>query len=218
MRPTLRRALALSALACALPSAWAAGVDFGNVHGAVDGKALRPAAQTNPQAAKNTGPIALIDGQLPQRSLLRAQILLDRANFSPGEIDAGEGSNTTRAIAAFQRANGLSASGALDDATWAALDADTAPALDRYTLSDADIAGPYVSVPGSMLAKARLKKLGYGSLDEMLGERFHASPALLHRLNPGKAFVAGAELVVPRIEAAPLAAPAACWCSATTIR
>ena len=207
MRTPLRRVLAFSLLACALPNAWAAGVDFGNVHGAVDGKALRPAAPANPNSAKNTGPIALVEGQLPQRSLLRAQILLERAHFSPGEIDAGEGSNTTRAIAAFQRANGLSGSGALDDATWAALDADAAPALGSYTLTDADIAGPYVSVPGSMLAKAKLKKLGYGSLDEMLGERFHSSPALLHRLNPGKAFVAGAELVVPRIDAAPLAAP-----------
>jgi len=207
MRIPVRRFLALSLLACALPNAWAAGVDFGNVHGAVDGKALRPAPPANPQPAKNTGPIALIDGQLPERSLLRAQILLDRAHFSPGEIDAGDGSNTVRAIAAFQRANGLSGSGTLDDATWDALDADAVPALGSYTLTDADIAGPYVSVPGSMLAKAKLKKLGYGSLDEMLGERFHSSPTLLHRLNPGKAFVAGAELLVPRIDAAPLSAP-----------
>ncbi len=206
MRMPTRRFLALSLLACALPNAWAAGVDFGNVHGAVDGKALRPTPQANPQAAKNAGPIALVDGELPERSLLRAQILLERAHFSPGEIDAGEGSNTTRAIAAFQRANGLSNSGTLDDATWAALDADAAPTLDRYTITDADVAGPYVSVPSSMLAKAKLKKLGYGSLDEMLGERFHSSPTLLHRLNPGKAFVAGTELLVPKIDATPLAA------------
>ena len=206
MRMPTRRFLALSLLACALPNAWAAGVDFGNVHGAVDGKALRPTPQANPQAAKNAGPIALVDGELPERSLLRAQILLERAHFSPGEIDAGEGSNTTRAIAAFQRANGLSNSGTLDDATWAALDADAAPTLDRYTITDADVAGPYVSVPSSMLAKAKLKKLGYGSLDEMLGERFHSSPTLLHRLNPAKAFVAGTELLVPKIDATPLAA------------
>ena len=207
MRMPVRRFLALSLLACALPNAWAAGVDFGNVNGAVDGKALRPVTQANPQAAKNAGPIALVDGELPERSLLRAQILLERAHFSPGEIDAGEGSNTSRAIAAFQRANGLSGSGVLDDATWAALDADAVPTLGSYVITDADIAGPYVAVPGSMLAKAKLKKLGYGSIDEMLGERFHSSPTLLHRLNPGKAFVAGTELVVPKIDAAPLATP-----------
>ncbi|MFT3898234.1 MAG: L,D-transpeptidase family protein [Thermomonas sp.] len=207
MHAPIRRLLAFSLLACALPNAWAAAVDFGNVNGAVDGKPLRPVARPNPQATKNTGPIELVDGQPPERSLLRAQILLERAHFSPGEIDAGDGSNTVRAIAAFQRANGLAGSGKLDDATWAALDADATPALDRYVLTDADVAGPYVSVPGSMLAKAKLKKLGYGSLDEMLGERFHSSPTLLHRLNPGKAFVAGTELLVPKIDAAPLAAP-----------
>jgi lipoprotein-anchoring transpeptidase ErfK/SrfK len=203
MRLPLRHALAFSLLACALPNAWAAGVDFGNVHGAVDGKLRTP-----PPAATKLPPAPLlVDGQLPERSLLRAQILLERAHFSPGEIDAGDGSNTMRAIAAFQRANGFAGTGKLDDATWAALDADATPVLDRYTITGADIAGPYVSVPGGMLAKAKLKKLGYGSIDEMLGERFHSSPALLHRLNPGKAFVAGTELTVPRIDAAPLAAP-----------
>jgi len=206
MHAPARRLLALSLLACALPNAWAAGADFGNVRGAIDGKSRLPAS-ANPQAAGNTGPIALVEGRLPERHLLRAQILLERAHFSPGEIDAGDGTNTVRAIAAFQRANGLPDSGRLDDATWAALDSDTGPSLDVYTLSAADVAGPYVAVPGSMLAKAKLKKLGYGSIDEMLGERFHSSPTLLHRLNPGKPFVAGAQLLVPRIEAAPLATP-----------
>lgn len=206
MRLPLRPALACTLLACALPNAWA-GVDFGNVHGSIDGRALRPATQASPQASKDAGPIALVDGQLPERSLLRAQILLERAHFSPGEIDAGDGSNTVRAIAAFQRANAMAGSGKLDDATWAALDSDSVPALDRYAITEADAVGPYVSVPGSMLAKAKLKKLGYGSIDEMLGERFHSSPTLLHRLNPGKAFVAGTELVVPRIDATLLAAP-----------
>lgn len=204
---TFRHLLSLPLLICASPCAWATGVDFGNVHSAVDGKSRQPPPVAKPVAPRNVGPITLVDGQLPERHILRAQILLDRAHFSPGEIDAGEGTNTTRAIAAFQRSRGLPDSGELDDATWAALDADSAPALDRYTITSADGSGPYVAIPGGMLAKARLKKLGYRSIDEMLGERFHSSPTLLHRLNPGKAFVAGNELLVPRVEAAPLQAP-----------
>ena len=63
-------------------------------------------------------------------ALLRAQVLLDRAHFSPGEIDARGGTNTTRALAAFQRHRGLTPSGELDAETWQALTVD-APAVPK---------------------------------------------------------------------------------------
>src|SRR5688572_25206796 len=62
-------------------------------------------------------------------ALIRAQILLDRAHFSPGEIDGSAGPNLERAVKAFQESRNLPASGQLDDATWQALNADTAPAV-----------------------------------------------------------------------------------------
>src|SRR6476620_3810240 len=46
---------------------------------------------------------------------------------------------------------------------------------------------------------AQLPALGYRDLLEALAERFHSSPKLLKRLNPGKAFVAGDELLVPNV-------------------
>ncbi|WP_372018797.1 L,D-transpeptidase family protein [Pseudoxanthomonas sp. 10H] len=137
-----------------------------------------PATATLAQAAEDR---ATRDGE---GALLRLQVLLDRARFSPGEIDGLEGSNQARALRGFQEARGLPVTGKPDAATWEALDRDAAPVLADYTVTAADVAGPYVTLPDDMMKKAGLPKLGYSSLMEALGERFHASPALLQRLNP----------------------------------
>jgi lipoprotein-anchoring transpeptidase ErfK/SrfK len=132
--------------------------------------------------------------------LLRAQVLLDRAHFSPGEIDAAYGSNMRQALAGFQKAHALPTSGTLDPATWNALNADTAPELVSYTVAEPDVAGPFRPVPDDMVAKAALPTLGYASPAEALGEKFHASPALLQRLNPGKDLGrAGETIMVPNV-------------------
>jgi lipoprotein-anchoring transpeptidase ErfK/SrfK len=54
----------------------------------------------------------------------RAAILLDRLRFSPGEIADVYSENLGNAISAFQSASGLAATGAVDQATWAALNDD----------------------------------------------------------------------------------------------
>ena len=50
-----------------------------------------------------------------------------------------------------------------------------------------------------MMEKAKLKRLDYTSMIEMLGERFHASPTLLKRLEPVAPLRAGEEIVVPNV-------------------
>lgn len=141
-------------------------------------------------------------------ALLRAQVLLDRAHFSPGEIDARGGTNTTRALAAFQRHRGLTPSGELDAETWQALTVDAPAALVEHTVTADELAGPMRALPEDMMEKAELDALGFESALEALGERFHAAPALLQRLNPGVEFAAGQRILVPNVrDAAPLAAP-----------
>jgi len=161
------------------------------------------AATAAPAQDTPTAPAVLGTGDKGD-AVLEAQVRLDRAHFSPGEIDGSFGSNVARAVAAFQRANHLDASGRVDAATLAAMPA--APALIDYTLTSADVDGPFVSIPSDMIEKSKLEHLGYSSALEAIGERFHASPDLLRKLNPGKSFTTAGETIrVPNVEgSAPL--------------
>ena len=167
-------------------------------------RALQPAVVITVVCASICGVGRPIAAQAPPAEpdrILAVQVLLDRARFSPGEIDGTAGKNTTRAIEAFERATGRPVADALTTAE---------PPTVPYTIGAEDVSGPFLtSLPDDMMEKAKLPHLGYTSVLEMLAERFHAAPELLRRLNPSASFAAGESIVVPNVMGAAINTPAA---------
>jgi lipoprotein-anchoring transpeptidase ErfK/SrfK len=155
--------------------------------------AIDPVAVNNPVQRK------LAHG-VKGAGVVRAQVLLGRAHFSCGETDGTSGSNFRKALAAFQGERNLQVTGALDAATWSALNADTAPALVVYTITALDLQGPFEPIPADVKEQAMLPHLGFASPLEAMGERFHASPELLRALNKGANFEQdGQQVMVPNL-------------------
>ena len=152
-----------------------------------------PAKQPAKAAAKAKKP-----GDAPvDVKALQTQVMLDRAGYSPGEIDGSAGTSTTRALAAYTKNGGKA-------------DALPSDAVTAYTITEQDAAGPFVpNIPEDMVEKSKLPALGYANLLEALGEKFHSSPSLLKRLNPNAKFAAGEQIQVPNVAAtvAPVGPP-----------
>ena len=117
------------------------------------------------------------------RLLIKAQVLLDRAHFSPGVIDGRTGSNLKNALAAFEKAHGVAGDGTVDAAALTALTtADAGPVTQDYVITAEDVKGPFLgTVPTDMAALAKLPHVGYATAAEGLAEKFHMDEALLRR-------------------------------------
>ena len=172
-----------------------------------DGKQAS-ATKTNASTASPAGGVDQSPAAQQRRVLIKAQVLLDRAHFGPGVIDGKPGENFRQAIAAFEKANGMTADGKLDAQVWAALARDGQPVMQDYVITDADARGPYLDklpAPNDYKAMADLEKLSYVSPTEALAEKFHMDEALLKALNPDADFSkAGTKILVTAPTAAAL--------------
>lgn len=155
----------------------------------------------------NSGPAALpLYGDVEGPSVLRVQILLDRALFSPGVMDGRWGSNTEKAVYWLQRREGLRPTGHVDPATWERLQqlaGQTGQLVRTKQLTADDVAGPFVTLPEEYYDRRDMDCQCYESLAEKLAEVHHTTEELLAKLNPGldlNNVQAGTALNVPAVD------------------
>lgn len=119
----------------------------------------------------------------------KIQILLDRHGLSPGVIDGRMGDNVNKAISAWREMTGEALRTYDKQLIDERLAQSGGDAFITYEITPADVAGPFVaSVPADYGEKARMERLSYTSVAEMLAERFHMDEKYLRTLNPGISF------------------------------
>ncbi|WP_027172100.1 L,D-transpeptidase [Methylobacterium sp. 10] len=199
----LPSAVALMALVClatpAAPEAKPAGSTSSDAGKSTPGEALtveaiNGATFTAPESGGKASDKKARTGEgtkdkRPQPLLVKVQVLLDRAHFSPGAIDGRDGENMRNALSAYAVAQGLPASQTLNQALFDKLAASSAdPVVVSYTITESDAAGPFAEkIPAKMEEQADLEAMSYTNPREMLAERFHMARDLLTALNPDAA-------------------------------
>jgi lipoprotein-anchoring transpeptidase ErfK/SrfK len=142
------------------------------------------------------------DGKRIDPALIKAQVLLDRARFSPGSIDGRGGSNMEKALVAFAAAQAVQSGGKLEREAWDKLVATSAdPVVVEYKVSADDTKGPFVKkIPRDFGDMAKLDALGYSGPRELLAEKFHMTEDLLAAMNPGRDLeTEGTTILVPNV-------------------
>lgn len=134
-------------------------------------------------------------------TIFHAQVLLDRAGFSPGPIDGKPGMSFDDAVTGFQMSRGLQVNGKLDGPTSAALAQNRMESTRMLRVMPEDLAGPFIMpFPKDPMEQAKLPVMAYKTPIEKMAERFHTTPRVLAALNrPDAQLKAGAVLRFPNV-------------------
>ncbi|HYJ04086.1 MAG TPA: L,D-transpeptidase family protein [Chthoniobacterales bacterium] len=115
-----------------------------------------------------------------EETSVKLQIFLDNNYFGPGKIDGRMGEFFRKALVHYKRAHGMAETGAVD--SWLI---DQVP----ETYTDYTIPEEALSFVGETKSKpseqSKLKRMHYGSLLELVAERYHSAEEFLKKLNPG---------------------------------
>ena len=159
------------------------------------------ASETDAFAFIAAGFTEQVQGQDIVPAIVKAQVLLDRANISSGEIDGSVSPRLDEAIAAFAESRNLPPDTKWSRQFWDELTVEAiVPVLTTYSVTSEDLKGPFLRLPSRMEDMRSFKSLGYASVREALAEKFHMSAALLDALNPDASFSeAGEEITVANV-------------------
>ena len=132
--------------------------------------------------------------------VLALQVLLDRQNLSCNCVDGCWGPRTEIAYMTWQLLTGKEADGIPTAEALEELGGMTNQIFRIYTITQKDL-DALVSIPADWQEKARLKRLGYRNLLEMLAEEGHTSIRTVQRLNPNLGLwpnpPAGTQIIIP---------------------
>src|SRR5579863_2246961 len=123
-RTGIRLTFLVSVIVSILPLAGVSGVRPSNRSPAA--LAIRSLAANEIDHSTKTGAVG--PGATGPR-VVRAQILLDRARFSPGEIDGVYGGDFGVAVMGYQGSHGLKPTGTIDAEMWRLLNSDPGPLM-----------------------------------------------------------------------------------------
>ena len=175
---------------------------------------IPPAAATGTNGSSTASLPARVSGGLSfpgysaafDERILQAQIALAALGISSGPLDGLKGGQTRAALRAFQKKEGLPATGELDDATTTRL-ALTPVSFTNAMVSATDLAR-LLPLGRTWLAKSEQERMDYETPLEMLSEQTRTNPKLVQALNPQvdwSRFIAGTivrliEVPAPAVE------------------